>query len=125
MRRKILPFILGGALSIAAVAPAAADMHGTTCTVVDESTGGGAAALASLIGIAADVSVGANVCDVTVEVLNNSLNNLLRNANIEVLNNSLNNLLRNADIIDDVNVLNDSQIQVNLLSGPSFILDLT
>ena len=125
MRRKILPFILGGALSIAAVAPAAASMHDTTCTITDTSRGGGAAALASLIGIAADVSVAANVCDVTVNVLNNSLNNLLQNADIDVLNNSLNNLLRNSDIIDDVNVLNNSVIEVNLLSGGGFTLNLS
>jgi hypothetical protein len=137
MRRKILPFILGGALSIAAVAPAAATGHNggngdTTCIVEPQSNKGGAAGLAALIAAAVNVqaNVGANVCDVNINILNRSLNNLLRNADIDVLNNvlnnSLNNILRNADIrvIRDVQVLNDSQIQVNLLSGPSFIVNL-
>lgn len=132
MRRKILPFILGGALSIAGIAPAAASMHETTeCTVAPQTNKGGAAGLAALLALAANVqaNVGANVCDVDVNVLNNSLNNLLRNADIDVLNNvlnnSLNNILRNADIdlIRDVQVLNDSQIQVNLLSGGNFLVD--
>ena len=121
MRRKLLPLILGGALSIAAVAPAAAP---TECQIGDVANRGGspAAALAGLIAAAAEVqaNVVAQICDIDVDVLNNSLNNL----NIEVLNNSLNNLLRNSDIIDDVEVLNDSQIMVNLLSGPSFIVNL-
>lgn len=120
MRRKLLPLILGGALSIAAVAPTSA---ATNCVPnTDASNRGGAAALAGLIAVAANIqaNVIAGVCDIDVDILNNSLNNL----NIQVLNNALNNLLRNSDIIDDVNVLNDSQIQVNLLSGPSFIINL-
>ena len=120
MRRNLLPLFLGGVLAVAAVAPAAAQ---TSCVPdATPSNRGGAAALASLISVAANVqaNVIAGVCDIDVDLLNNSLNNL----NIEVLNDSLNNLLRNSDIIDDVNVLNDSQIQVSLLSGPSFIINL-
>ena len=107
MRRKILPFILGGALSIAAIAPASA----ATCTV----DRGGAAGLVAAV-------VQANVCD--VHVLNNSLNNLLRNADIDVLNNVLNNspILSNNDIDveileDGIQVLEDGTIIVNLLGG--------
>ena len=88
MRRKLLPLILGGALSIAAVAPAAAQ----TCTV----DRGGAAGLVAAV-------VQANVCDV------------------HILNNSLNNLLRNADI--DVNVLNNSPVTISVLGGPTIIFN--
>ena len=107
MRRKLLPLILGGALSIAAVAPAAAADCATT-------NRGGVAGIAALI--AANVQAGVNLCE--IDILNNSLNNLLQNADIDVLNNvlnnSLNNLLQNADI----NVLN-----VDLLSGTITVID--
>jgi hypothetical protein len=107
MRRRILPFILGGALSIAAIAPASA---ATTCDVVNR---GGAAALVALV--QANVGVAAAVCDVEVDILNNSLNNLLRNADIRVLNNILNNspILSNNDIDVTVeNVLNSNDITI-------------
>ena len=125
MRRKLLPLILGGALSIAAIAPASA---ATSCVPnTDASNRGGAAALAGLIAVAANVqaNVVAGVCDIDVDILNNSLNNILQNADIDVLNNSLNNLLRNSDIIDDVtvNVLSGT-IDVDLLSGDDFTINL-
>ena len=108
MRRKILPFILGGALSIAALGPAAAAEH-TECTV----DRGGAAGLVAAV-------VQANVCD--VHVLNNSLNNLLRNADIRALNNILNNspILSGNDVIDDITI-EDNVITVSLLSGPVLV----
>ena len=121
MRRKILPFILGGALSIAAVAPAAASSHDVNnCNIATDQRGGGAAALASLISAAVAADVAVPICNVSVELLNNSLNNLLQNADIDVLNNSLNNLLRNADI--DVTVV-DGDIIVDVLSGPDFTIN--
>ena len=121
MRRKILPFILGGALSIAAIAPAAAAGHTVNnCDIDIDQRGGGAAALAALVAAAVDADVAVPVCNVSVELLNNSLNNLLRNADIDVLNNSLNNLLRNADI--DVTVI-DGDVVVDVLSGPDFTIN--
>ena len=112
MRRKLLPLILGGALSIAAVAPAAA---ATNCDVDNR---GGAAGLIALV--QANVGVGANVCQVDVDILNNSLNNLLRNADVDVLSNILN----NSPILNDslnnltINVEDVANgIQINVLGG--------
>jgi hypothetical protein len=116
MRRKLLPLILGGALSIAAVAPAAAQ---TECNLPAAPQGGGAAALVSLVQAVVNANVGVAACDVDVDVLNNSLNNLLQNADIRALNNILNNspILSN-DAIDVIvtenNILNN--VQVNVLS---------
>ncbi len=113
MRRKILPFILGGALSIAALGPAAA----ATCTTT--SSGGGAAALIALVN--ANVSgVGINACEIDVNVLNNSLNNLLRNANVNVLSNILNNSPILNDSLNDLTITVTnvaSGIQINILGG--------
>ena len=103
MRRKILPLILGGALSVAAVAPAAANSHQTQV--------GGAGGLVAAV-------VQAQVRDVDVFVLNNSLNNLLRNADIDVLNNSP--ILSNNDIEileDGIQILENGNIVVSVLSG--------
>lgn len=88
MRRKILPFVLGGALSIAAVAPAAAS-HQPSAAVAN-----------GLIGV------------VVQNVLNNSLNDVVD------INDSLNNLLQNADILNDLevrisNVLNNLNVNVS------------
>lgn len=107
MRRKLLPLILGGALSIAAIAPAAA---ATNCDVDNR---GGAAALVALV--QANVGVGANICNVDIDILNNSLNNLLRNADVDVLNNILNNspILSNNDIdVTVADVLNSPNITI-------------
>lgn len=112
MRRKILPFILGGALAIATVAPAAAahnEQH----------------QFARAGGLIAAV-VQAQVSDVDVVVLNNSLNNLLRDADIEVLKNFLNDsevLSRFNITITDIQILNENQVQVNILGGGSIILE--
>ncbi|MDQ3690034.1 MAG: hypothetical protein M3406_08385 [Chloroflexota bacterium] len=114
MRRKILPFILGGALSIAAIAPASA---ATNCNVTNR---GGAAALVALVN--ANVGAGVNVCQIDVDILNNSLNNLLQNADVDVLSNILNNSpilndsLNNLTInVVDNDILNG--IQINVLGG--------
>lgn len=100
MKRRVLPFILGGALSIAAVAPAAA------APVAIGPAG-------SLIGIIVQVEDVLN--DADVDVLNidisNSLNNLLRNADIDI--NVLNNLLQRANIdvtVTDITVVGDSLV---------------
>lgn len=112
MRRKILPFILGGALSVAAVAPAAA-VH-TPAHVVQAND----AVQNALVGLI----VQANVRDVNVLNISDSLNNLLQNADIDI--NVLNNLLQNADIdvtVTDVTVVGDS-IVITLLSGDTITL---
>ena len=116
MRRKILPFILGGALAVAAVAPAAAGHH----TTVQR---GGAAGL-----VAAVVQVAVTTDD--INILNNSLNNLLRNADIDVLNNILNNSVNQNDILSNidiriVDVLNDNTVIVSVLSGGVAVGELT
>lgn len=112
MRRKILPFILGGALSIAAIAPAAASHTGQH---VDQRAGA-AGLIAAVLQVAADIDVG-EVRVITVEI-DRSLNNLLRNA--DILNNVLNNLLRNADIdvtITDITVVGDDLVITVLGTG--------
>ena len=74
---------------------------------------------------AVNAQVAVGVCEVDVDLLNNSLNNLFQNADIDILNDSLNNILQNADIIDDVTVtISGNDIAVNVLSGPNFIIRL-
>lgn len=114
MRRKLLPFLLAGALSIAAVAPAAAQ---TECNLPAAPQRGGAAGLVALVQAVVNANVGVAACDIDVDLLNNSLNNLLQNANI----NALNNILNNSPILNDLTVLNDltitvSGLQINVLS---------
>ena len=114
MRRKILPLILGGALAVATVAPAAAGNH----TTVQR---GGAAGLVAAV-------VQASVGDVTI--LNNSLNNLLRNADIDVLNNVLNNSVNQNDVLSNIDieiedVLQDNTVIVNVLSSGIQVGQLT
>jgi hypothetical protein len=107
MRRRILPLILGGALAVAAVTPAAA---------ARSVQSGGAAGL-----VAAVVQVAVTTDD--VNIANHSLNNLLRNADIDVLNNILNNSVNQNTILSNidiriVDVLNDNTVIVSVLSGP-------
>jgi hypothetical protein len=109
MRRKLLPLILGGMLSVAAVTPAAA--QDTVC----EIERGGAAGLVAAV-------VQANACD--IQILNDSLNNLLQNADIRVLNNILNNNDVDVDLQiaeDGIFILNDSVVSVTLLGGTVII----
>jgi hypothetical protein len=115
MRRKLLSLILGGALSVIAVMPAAAQ---TECNLPAAPQRGGAAGLVALVQAVVNANVGVAACDIDVDVLNNSLNNLLRNADIDVLNNILNNspILSNDAI--DVTVENVANgIQINVLSS--------
>jgi hypothetical protein len=86
-----------------AVAPAAISQ--TTCDAT--STRGGAAGL-----VAAVVQAAANVCD--VRILNNSVNNLLQNADIHVLENILN----NSPILSGITV---QDINVDVLTGTTTI----
>ena len=108
MRRKILSLLLGSTLAIAAVAPAAASNH-RQCVIER----GGAAGLVAAV-------VQANVCD--VHILNNSLNNLLRNADIHVLENILNNSpILSFNDVDISRVVSDNQIVVTVLGGPVLV----
>ncbi len=116
MRRRLLPLILGGALSIAAVAPAAA-AEDADCDVQNAGRGG-AAALVALVNANVLANLGVIACD--IDVLNNSLNNLLRNANVNALSNILNNSPILNDSLDDFVIsvgptLNG--VQVNILGG--------
>lgn len=116
MRRRILSLLMGTSLAMAAVAPAAAQ---TECNLPAAPQKGGAAALVALVQAVVNANVGVAACDVDVDVLNNSLNNLLQNADIRALNNILNNspILSN-DAIDVIvtenNILNN--VQINVLS---------
>jgi hypothetical protein len=111
-RRSLSAMVLSGLLALAIAGPAAAT-HKTQHQV------GGAAGL-----VAAVVQV--QTGDVDVRVLNRSLNNLLRNADIDVLNNVLNNTLRDADIdITITDILQDNTVVVSVLSGGSWIGDIT
>ena len=113
MRRQLLPFILGGALSVAAIAPAAA---------APPINAGGAAGL-----IAAVVQVGVSVEDslnnnetriITLEdSLNNALQNAFQNADIDVLTNAVQNILNRNDVdvtVTDITVIGDD-LQVTVL----------
>lgn len=117
MRRKLLlPLILGGALSVAAVAPATAQ---TTCNLPAAPQTGGAAGLITLVQAVVNANVGVAACDIDVDILNNSLNNLLRNADIDVLNNILN----NSPFLNDVTVtVVGDDLVINVLGGPVITL---
>ena|SRR5688500_6605423 len=93
--RRLASFVLAGTMALAIAGPASAQPDNDVAQGVLQN---------ALIG----VIVQAAVQDVEVVVLNNSLNNLLRNADIDVnvLNNSLNNVLQNVDIdISDIDIL--------------------
>jgi hypothetical protein len=87
------------------VAPSAISQ--STCDAT--STRGGAAGL-----VAAVVQAAANVCD--VRILNNSVNNLLQNADIHVLENILN----NSPILNDLSIT-VTDINVDVLTGTTTI----
>lgn len=109
MRRKILPFILGGAMAVATVAPAAA-AHTDQLNV---QRGGAAGLIAAVVQVAANAETG----DILTVTVNDSLNNLLQNADIDVniLRNVLNNALRDADIdvtITDIRLLSTGDLAI-------------
>ncbi|HEY8807876.1 MAG TPA: hypothetical protein VIN70_09870 [Candidatus Limnocylindria bacterium] len=115
MLRTTVAFVLAlmiGAFALPAATAAAAEPTfapsatvQTTCDAT--STRGGAAGL-----IAAVVQAAVNACD--VRILNNSVNNLLQNADIHVLENILN----NSPILSGITVQN---IDVNVLTGTTTI----
>jgi hypothetical protein len=117
MKRSAAGLILAMALSAFAPATAAAAEVDTSSKIVTQTAceagndRGGAAALAALVAAAVDVG-GVVVCD--VDVLNDSLNNLLQNADIHVIENILN----NSPILNDLNI---SDITVNVLTGVTTI----
>jgi len=120
MKRLSVPALLL-AMALSAFAPATAaaaqpsesgtsvSQAPTTCTAGNGR--GGARALALLVAAAVEVR-DVVVCD--SDVLNNSLNNLLQNADIHVLENILN----NSPILNDLNI---SDITVNVLTGVTTI----
>ena len=121
MKRSAAGLLLAMVLSgVTPAAAAAAEVNAgqnvvtandTVCTAGNNR--GGAAALTSLVAAAVAVGgVDVIVCD--VDVLNNSLNNLLQNADIHVLENILN----NSPILNDLNI---SDITVNVLGGVTTI----
>lgn len=117
MKRRLLPFILGGALSVAAVAPAAAQPS------INAPVGGLVTVVAQLENVLNNNEVEILEIDIS-NSLNNLLQNAFQNADIDVLTNSLNNLLRNADIdvtVQDITVIGDS-IVITVLSGDQIIL---
>lgn len=117
-RRSFAGFVFAGLLTLAVAAPALAQPPVTVQR-------GGAA---GLVAVVAQVAATVDVETIDVDVLNNSLNNLLRNADIDVLNNVLNNTLRNADIrLVDVVDIEGNVIAINVLSGETLtgILDLS
>jgi hypothetical protein len=123
MKKRISGLVL--AIGIMAFAPATAAaaevnmgsnvrMQDTVCEAAGNR--GGAAALAALVAAAVAADVDVIACD--VNVLNNSLNNLLQNADIHVLENILNNSPILSDItIQDIQILEDG-IQIAVLGGP-------
>ncbi len=117
MLRTTAAFVLAlmiGAFALPATTAAAAEpavspsaISQTTCDAT--STRGGAAGL-----VAAVVQAAVNACD--VNILNHSVNNLLRNADIHVLENILN----NSPILNDLTITVQN-IDVNVLTGVTTI----
>ena len=117
MRRKLLPLILGGALSIAAVAPAVAHTpalgHPTLAGLVN--------VLVVIANNNVEILNDSRVQVITVEI-NDSFNNILRNADIDILNNFLNNSLNDLTVtITDIQVVRGDVI-ITLLSGDTIVL---
>jgi len=113
MRRKILPFILGGALAVASVAPAAA--------APPVNAGGAAGLIAAVVQVAVDVEDSLNFEEVRVITLedsvNNALQNAFQNADINVLNNAIQNILNRNDVdvtVQDITIVGDD-LQITVL----------
>ena len=106
MKRRLLPFILGGALSVAAVAPAAA-------ASINSPVGGLVNAIVQF--------EDSNVANVTItRSLNRLLQNAFQHADIDVLTNAVQNNLNNLDVdvtVQDIEVLENGNIQITLLGG--------
>ena len=101
MRRKLLlPLVLGGALTVAAVAPAAA----APPTAISAASG--------LVNVVVQAVLN------NVDILNNSLNDVVEVNINDSLNNALQNVLQNARILNGLevtieNVLNDLNVNVS------------
>jgi hypothetical protein len=113
MKRTVLSIALATVLVGATAAPAAAQI---------EQRGGAA----GLVAVVAQVALS----HVDVEIANNSLNNLLRNADIDVLNNILNRSVNNNTILSNIDitifdVLQDNTVIVNVLSSGVSIGQIT
>ncbi|MGQ0608133.1 MAG: hypothetical protein ACT4OQ_06710 [Chloroflexota bacterium] len=117
LMRRILPFVLAAGLSVAAVAPAAAAPTNASAT-------------RALVGLTVQAIVQNvdllnnslnDVIDVNIsDSLNNLLQNALQNADIDVLNDSLNNVLNNLDVdvtVTDITVVGDSIVITVLGTG--------
>lgn len=115
MKKRLSGLLLAiGIMAFAPATAAAAEVNMGSNVVAqadcDQSGGrGGAAALAALVAAAVAVD---DVMVCNVEVLNNSLNNLLQNADIHVLENILN----NSPILNDLNI-SDITVDVDVLTG--------
>lgn len=117
--KKILPFILGGALSIAAVAPAAA------APPVGVVTGTGLVNVVlnnvDILNNAANDAIDVNISD----SLNNALQNALQNANIlNGLTVSIENVLNNLNVnVSDINIEVANEGIVITILGTGGIVD--
>lgn len=128
MRRKILPLVLGGALSVAAVVPAAAAPNNTSVTN-------------ALVGVTVQAALenvdilNDSINDVVEVNINDSLNNLLQNAlqnaDIDVLNGlevRIENVLNDLNVnVSDINVeiLENGNVQISVLGGNVYVPELT
>ena len=131
MKKRLSGLVLAlGMMAFAPSAAAAAAVNmgsvAVTQTACDAAGNrGGAAALAALVAAAVAADVDVLACDISV--LNNSLNNLLQNADIHVLENILNNSpilndLNISDITVDVDALTGGTV-INVLGGPVITLN--
>ena len=131
MKKRLSGLVLAlGMMAFAPSAAAAAEANmgsvAVTQTACDAAGNrGGAAALAALVAAAVAADVDVLACDISV--LNDSLNNLLQNADIHVLENILNNSpilndLNISDITVDVDALTGGTV-INVLGGPVITLN--
>ena len=110
MRRKILSFVLGSTLAIAAVAPAAA---APSATGMANAQGLIAAAVSAIVQV--DDTLNDNVVNVLNIDVRRSLNNWFQHADINVVRDVLNNSLNSWDItIQDITIVGDSVV-INVL----------
>jgi len=110
MRRKILSFVLGSTLAIAAVAPAAA---APSATGIANAQGLIAAAVSAIVQV--DDTLNDNVVNVLNIDVRRSLNNWFQHADINVVRDVLNNSLNSWDItIQDITIVGDSVV-INVL----------
>ena len=120
MKKRLSGLVLAlGMMAFAPSAAAAAEANmgsvAVTQTACDAAGNrGGAAALAALVAAAVAADVDVLACDISV--LNDSLNNLLQNADIHVLENILN----NSPILNDLNI-SDITVDVDALTGGTVI----